>query len=71
MQKVIFLLLVFALAAWVVADALYWGSSGHPSLLPHSMYFVLAIIGIAVAFALWGLIYVLGKIASRKTRKSD
>jgi hypothetical protein len=71
MQKMIFLLLVIALAAWVLADAFYWGSSGHPSLFPHSRYFVLITIGIAVAAALWGLAYVVGKIVSRKTHKSE
>jgi hypothetical protein len=69
MQKVIFLLLVFALAAWVVADALYWGFSGHPSLFPHLGYFVLITVGIAVAAALWVLIYILRKIVTRKTRR--
>jgi hypothetical protein len=70
MQKVIFVLLVVALAAWVVADALYWGSPGYPRLFPHPRYFLLVTIGIAVAAALWGLIYVLGKIVSGRTRKS-
>ena len=70
MQKVMFLLLVLALAAWVVADALYWGLSDHPGLLPHPRYFFLVTIGSGVAVALWVLIYVLGKIASRKGRKS-
>jgi hypothetical protein len=70
MQKMIFLLLVIALAAWVVADALYWGSSGHPSLFPNPRYIALVAIGIAVAGTLWGLIYILGKIVSRRTRKS-
>ncbi len=70
MQKTIFILLIIALAAWVAADAIYWGSSGHPSLFPHPRYFLLVTIGIAVAAAIWGLIYVLGKIASGRTRKS-
>ena len=70
MQKIIFLLLLIALVAWVVADALYWGSSGHPSLFPDTRYFVLVTIGIAVAAALWGLIHVLSKIVSRRTRRS-
>jgi len=71
MQKMTFLLLVIALAAWVLADAFYWGSSGYPSLFPHPRYLVLVTIGIAVAVALWVLAYVVGKIVSRKTHKSE
>ncbi len=73
MQKlslVVLLFLIIALGAWVVVDALYWGSTEHFNLFPHPRYFVLATIGLATVGALSLLIFIFGKILSRKTRRS-
>ncbi len=69
LSLVLLLFLVFALGAWVVVDALYWGSTENFNLFPHPRYFVLATIGIAMVAALSLLIFIFGKIFSRKTRR--
>ena len=73
MQKLLLVVLLFiiiALGVWVVADALYWGSTDRFSPFPHPRYFVLATIGIATVAALAFLIFIFGKILSKKTRRS-
>jgi hypothetical protein len=73
MQKlslVVLIFLIIALGAWVVVDAFYWGSTENFNLFPHPRYFVLAIIGIATVAVLAFLIFICGKILSKKTRRS-
>jgi len=65
-MKVLLIILILAMDAWIVVDALYWGSSDFPSLFPHSRYVVLAAIGTALALVLWVLIYAIARIFSKK-----
>jgi len=70
LSLVVLIFLLIALMIWVVVDALYWGSAGHASLFPNPMYFGLVTIGIATVAALSFLIFILGKVLSRKKRRS-
>ncbi len=71
MKKPLFWFLIAALALWVLVDAFYWCIGDQPNLFPHSRYFVLVSIGIAVAVGLLLLILLFRKIVELITRRSN
>ena len=66
MMKSLLIVLILLIAVWIFVDALYWGSSDFPALFPHSRYFELVAIVIAIAVVLWVVIYAVGRIVLKK-----
>ena len=65
-MKFLLIVLILLIAVWILVDALYWGLSDFPALFPHSRYFELVAIVIAIAVVLWVVIYAVGRIVLKK-----